>query len=57
MPSVTSPTSRLHNTTYARPLPPRRADQLPVNASMLVITGLSGGLWYLIVRGFLWITS
>lgn len=57
MPSTTSHTPKLQNTTYVGLWPARQADRLPVSASVLVITGLSGGLWWLIVQGFIWVIS
>ena len=57
MPSATSRTSRLCNTTYVAPPPWQPPDKLSVGASGLVIVGLSGGLWLLIMRGVSWVIS
>ena len=32
-------------------------DRLPVSTSVLIIAGLSGGLWLLIIRGAMWVGS
>ena len=55
MPLIATHKLTLHSPADTTSLPSQRGGPWPLGVSVLVIAGLSGGLWLLIARALFWV--